>query len=137
MNAKELVDGLNQDLAHEYAAIIQYLFQAAAVKGLDRPRLRDFFLTEIQDELGHAQFLADKIVALGGTPTVTPAAISQVTDPKGMIEADLAAERDTIRRYAQRAMQAEQFGDIALKVQLENFIADETRHAEELQKLLA
>jgi bacterioferritin len=39
--------------------------------------------------------------------------------------------------YDQRIRQAEAFGDIGLKVDLENQVADETRHKEELERILA
>jgi len=49
----------------------------------------------------------------------------------------LAAERQAITDYAERAEQAEDFGDEGLETELENIIAEETRHAEEFEKLLA
>ena len=61
MDKETLIQGLNQDLAHEYQAIIQYVTYAATVSGIHRGELKEFFLAEIQDELRHAQFLADKI----------------------------------------------------------------------------
>ena len=68
-----LIDGMNQDLSAEYQAVVMYRTYAALVSGPSRPELRAFFEGEIPDELGHAAFLADKVVALGGTPTTTPA----------------------------------------------------------------
>jgi bacterioferritin (cytochrome b1) len=62
---QQLLAGLNEDLAHEYAAVILYRTYASAVTGPFRQELRTFFSNEIPDELGHAQLLADKIVALG------------------------------------------------------------------------
>lgn len=43
----------------------------------------------------------------------------------------------TQRQYSLRLGQAEVCGDIGLKVNLENQIADETRHKEELERILA
>src|SRR4026209_2308651 len=63
---KALLDGLNQDLAGEYQALMMYVHYSAKVTGPYRRELRAMFQAEIADELGHAQFLADKIVALGG-----------------------------------------------------------------------
>ncbi|MFZ1753354.1 MAG: ferritin-like domain-containing protein, partial [Caldilineaceae bacterium] len=72
MNKQMLIDNLNEDLAGELGAIIQYLTYAAKATGPYRPQLSQFFLTEVADEQLHAQFLANKIVALGGEPTTTP-----------------------------------------------------------------
>ena len=133
----ELIDGLNHDLADEYQAIIMYQTFAAMVKGPYRKDLSEFFRGEITDELGHAAFLADKIVALGGRPTTRPSEVPVVEDAHGMLEAVLQAERKAIDEYKKRAEQADQFGDIGLKVTLEEQITDETQHFEEVQKMLA
>jgi ferritin len=68
----KLIAKLNEDLAGEFGAIIQYLTYAAKVTGPYRPQLAQFFLAEVADEQLHAQFLANKIVALGGEPTTVP-----------------------------------------------------------------
>ena len=68
MEKKALIENLNEDLAGELSAIIQYLTYAAKVSGPYRPQLSQFLLTEVADEQIHAQFLANKIVALGGEP---------------------------------------------------------------------
>ena len=69
MSKNQLIEALNQDLAGEFAAIIQYITYAAKASGPYRPQLSQFFLSEVADEQMHAQFLANKIVALGGEPT--------------------------------------------------------------------
>ena len=68
-STERLIELLNEDLRHEYSAIIQYLTYAARVTGPYRPQLKAFFEAEIADETMHAQFLASKVVALGGVPT--------------------------------------------------------------------
>lgn len=135
-DTKTLIDGLNVDLAHEYAAVITYRTYASAVTGPFRQELRAFFASEIPDELGHAQLLADKIVALGGQPTVDAAPVTFTDDPRRMLETAYADEVATIERYAQRRKQAEQVGEIGLAVELDTLIADETRHRDELRLML-
>lgn len=135
-DTKMLIDGLNVDLAHEYAAVITYRTYASAVTGPFRQELRAFFASEIPDELGHAQLLADKIVALGGQPTVDAAPVTFTDDPRRMLETAYADEVATIERYAQRRKQAEQVGEIGLAVELDTLIADETRHRDELRLML-
>src|SRR5690554_6733539 len=104
---QQLIDGLNEDLANEYAASIMYTYYAAVVTGLYRQTLKPFFESEIADEQGHALYLAEKIRTLGGTPTTTPAKVAQLTDVKEMLEAAHQAEKDTIARYETRKKQAE------------------------------
>ncbi len=117
MDKKKLIDSLNGDLAGELGAIAQYITYAAKATGPFRPQLAQFFLDEVADEQGHAQFLANKIVALGG-------------------EAILEAELQAVKDYTQRAKEAEEFGDKGLAVQLEDMVRDESGHAEETERIL-
>ncbi|WP_027963857.1 ferritin-like domain-containing protein [Halalkalibacillus halophilus] len=133
---KELIDGLNEDLAHEYGAVIMYTYNAAVVSGIYRQVLKPFFKGEIQDESGHALYLSEKIKTLGGTPTTTPAKVEQLTDVKSMLEAAHKAESDTIDRYEERKKQAEALGYTELSVKLDDMIADETHHKEDIARML-
>ncbi|HLR65772.1 ferritin-like domain-containing protein [Virgibacillus alimentarius] len=133
---QELIDGLNVDLAHEYGAAIQYTYSAAVVSGLYRPALKPFFESEISEELGHALYLSEKISALGGTPTTKAAEVEQPTDVKDLLEATLKAETDTIERYKKRKQQADALGYTELGVKLEDLIADETNHKQEVERIL-
>jgi bacterioferritin len=131
-----LVDGLNEDLAHEYQAIVMYNSFAAMVSGIHRPMLKGFFEAELPEELQHAQFLADKVTALGGTPATAPAPLSLPASAEAMLRMVLDAETETITRYVERRKQAEAFGDYGLAADLDGIISDETKHKEETEKLL-
>ena len=135
-DVSELIDGLNQDLSAEYQAVIMYRTYASLVSGPWRQELRAFFESEIPDELGHAAFLADKIVALGGTPTTAAAPVPIPRDVREMLENALQAEVDTIERYTRRIQQAEALGELAIKVQLENLVVDESTHRDEIRRIL-
>lgn len=136
MKKKTLINLLNKDLAGELSAIIQYLTYAAKATGPYRPQLSAFFLTEATDEQLHAQFLANKIVALGGEPTTQPAPVPKAADNRAMLEAVLAAEMQAGKDYTQRAKEAEEFGDKGLAVQLEDMVRDEMGHSEESERML-
>ena len=137
MTKLELIDALNEDLAHEYAAIIQYIQYSAKVSGPWRTELKTFLQAEIPDEQLHAQYLADKIAAMGGEPTTVPAPVRAVRGAEEMLQAVRDAEAGALERYTLRAQQAEAMGEIALKVQLENFIADEQTHKQEVEQILS
>lgn len=136
MDKKTLIKHLNEDLAGELSAVIQYLTYAAKVTGPYRPQLVDFFLAEIADEQGHATYLANKIVALGGEPTTEPRPVKAAKTNREMLEAVLEAENKAIKDYTQRAREAEEFGDIGLQVRLEDTVADESNHSEETERIL-
>lgn len=136
MDKQTLIDHLNEDLAGELGAIIQYLTYAAKATGPYRPQLSQFFLAEIADEQLHAQFLANKIVALGGEPTTVPRPVPAARTNREMLEAVLAAERKAAADYAERAREAEAYGDKGLVVQLEDMVRDESGHSEETERIL-
>jgi bacterioferritin len=136
MNKQNLIDNLNEDLAGELSAIIQYLTYAAKATGPYRPQLVQFFMAEVADEQLHAQFLANKIVALGGEPATQPRPVTAAHTNKEMLEAIVVAERKATADYTQRAREAESFGDKGLAVQLEDMVRDESGHAEETERIL-
>ncbi len=136
MANQKLIDNLNEDLAYEYSAMLQYLTYAATVSGPSRPELKAFFEAEIPDETAHAQYLAGKIVALGGEPTTTPKPVPKATSAKQMLEAILKAETDAHNRYARRASEAEELGMKGLQVQLEDMARDESEHRDETMRIL-
>lgn len=136
MDKQTLIDHLNQDLAGELAAVAQYTVYAAKANGPYRPQLTQFFLAEVADELGHAQFLANKIVALGGEPTTVARSVPPASNNREMVEAILAAEQQAIADYTARAKEAESLGEKGLAVRLEDMVADESGHAEETARIL-
>jgi bacterioferritin len=133
---QELIDGLNIDLAAEYQAVVMYRTYASLVSGPYRPELKAFFEGEIPDELAHAALLADKVVALGGTPVTRVPDVPTPKDNRAMLENALAAEIDTIARYTTRIAQAEAAGEISIKVQLEDLIVDESTHRDDIRRML-
>lgn len=136
MDKQTLIKNLNEDLAGELGAIIQYITYAAKATGPFRPQLSQFFLAEVADEQLHAQFLANKIVALGGEPTTTPRPVPPAKTNREMLEAVLAAETQAKKDYTQRAEEADAYGDKGLVVQLEDMVRDESGHSEETERML-
>lgn len=136
MDKKQMIERLNEDYAGELGAIIQYLTYAAKVTGPYRPQLATFFLAEVADEQLHAQFLANKIVAMGGDPTTVPRPVPAAKTNREMLEAVLTAERRATKDYTQRAREADDLGEKGLAVQLEDMVRDESGHSEETERIL-
>ena len=136
MDKQTLINHLNDDLAGELGAIIQYITYAAKTTGPFRPQLSQFFLQEVADEQLHAQYLANKIVALGGEPATQPRPVPAARSNREMLEAVLAAERQATNDYTRRAKEAEEYGDKGLMVQLEDMVRDESGHSEETERIL-
>ena len=136
VNKEQLIELLNGDLSREYQAIITYIQYAASVTGPYRTELKNFFLSEVPDETMHAQYLADKVAALGGVPSVTPEAVPQETKVKKMLENIVEAERTARNNYSIRAKQADELGEVGLANHLEDMADDESNHLDETLKIL-
>jgi len=80
-------------------------------------------------------FLADKIAARGGQVTIQPGMPKKVRSAKEMLEENAAAERSVVASYTERIKEAEAFGGKGLVIRLEDILAEETDHAEELERL--
>ena len=131
----ELINGLNNDLNCELEAVLRYLYHASSATGLLGHELREELSSDIQGELNHAVFLADKITALGGQVKIKPTMPKQVRTAKEMMAIDVEEERRVIANYSKRIEQAEAFGDKGLVIRLEDMLAEETDHAESLERL--
>ena len=136
MSKEQLIEGLNEDLAAEWGTIIRYNYQAAKCFGLLGAELREMFSEEMEDELGHARFLTDVIVDLGGEPTTTPKEFPKPDGVKDMLELDLEMELQDVENYMAHATQADELGLVELKLKLEEMAADEAGHARELRRLI-
>jgi bacterioferritin len=136
MSKEELIKGLNEDLAAEWGTVIRYTYQAGKSFGVLGIELREMFAEEVQDELGHASYLTDVIIDLGGEPTTTPVEFDKPDDLKSMIEVDLEMEKQDVENYKKHAQMAEELGLIELQLHLEDMAADEAGHARDLRRIL-
>jgi bacterioferritin len=136
MASKELVEHLNRALSLELASVVQYMQHSFLVTGMEREVYRSYFRKQSEESQEHATTLGDKIVALGGVPTVEPAMIRQSTDLAEMLRQDLALEREAMEVYM-AAWEAcgEEKENRPVRFQLEERIYQEQLHIDELEKL--
>jgi len=132
----ELIEGLNEQLNREIETFLRYMLQAASIRGAQHERLRQFYLEEVSDEVGHAQYLASQIVLLGGVPRLAPNLTPPPSDVRAMLERDAEAESADVKRYVRLAALADQAGLIALKLKMEAQAGDEDEHGQEMRRLL-
>src|SRR3569623_1364705 len=133
---EQLVEGLQQDLAREYKAIIQYVIFS---QKLDTARFQNIageLEKHAHEELDHALAIARQIDYYGAYPTHTPAAVEVSEENEAMLWADLRAEDDTIENYRQRIRQAEELGEFALAEVLQELIKQEQDHQIDLASAL-
>ena len=132
-----LIEGLNEALNREIATIFRYMLQGSIIRGRQNQSVRQMYREEVTDEIGHAQYLADKIVMLGGVPVLHPDLTPPPADVERMIDNDLAKEELDVAHYKKLAELVDQRGDIELKMKMEEQAADESHHADELRRLKA
>jgi bacterioferritin len=133
---EEIIQGLNDDLAREYKAIIQYVVFSATLKGPEYGDIASQLKIHASQELSHALELARQIDYLGGDPTIIGKDAESSEDSKTMLEIDLRAEQDTIFNYRKRIRQAEMAGEFALSEKLRQIIAEEQDHEIDLKDAL-
>jgi len=100
---ESIINGLNQDLAREYKAIIQYVVFSSTLKGAEYGNIAEQLEKHASDELEHALKVAKQIDYLGGTPTMKGEEAKSSENPNEMMEIDLHAEQETIRNYGKES----------------------------------
>jgi bacterioferritin len=135
-NKEEIIKGLNEDLAREYKAIIQYVVFSSTLKGAEYGDIAEQLKEHASQELAHALEVARQIDYLGGDPTVKSKEVEYSDDSKTMLEIDLRAEQETIKNYRDRIRQAESSGEFALSEALRDIIRQEQDHEIDLRDAL-
>ena len=133
---EEIIKGLNEDLAREYKAIIQYVVFSSTLKGAEYGDIAQQLKEHASQELAHALEVAKQIDYLGGDPTVKGEDAEYSQDSKTMLEIDLRQEQDTIKNYRERIRQAERAGEFALSETLRGIIVQEQDHEIDLKDAL-
>ncbi|MRN69493.1 MAG: ferritin-like domain-containing protein [Nitrosopumilales archaeon] len=135
-NKVEIIRGLNEDLAREYKAIIQYVVFSSTLKGAEYGDIAEQLKKHASQELAHALEVARQIDYLGGDPTVKGKEAEYSQESRKMLEIDLRAEQETIKSYRERIRQAERAGEFALSEALRDIIAEEQDHEIDLRDAL-
>src|SRR6476661_784019 len=135
-NKEGIIKGLNEDLAREYKAIIQYVVFSSTLKGAEYGDIAEQLKVHASEELAHALEVARQIDYLGGDPTVKVKDAEYSQDSKKMLEIDLKQEQETIKNYRERIRQAERSGEFALSEALRDIIVQEQDHEIDLRDAL-
>ncbi|MBS0454737.1 MAG: ferritin-like domain-containing protein [Proteobacteria bacterium] len=139
----DIVKLLNDALATELVCILRYKRHYFTANGVQSPAIADEFLVHANEESAHADMLAERIVQLGGEPDFAPshlldrshAAYDESTDLQSMVRANLVAERIAVESYRQMISLIGD-KDPTTRRMLEEILADEEEHADELKDWL-
>jgi bacterioferritin len=131
-----LIQGLNEDLAREYQAIIAYIVYSQVLKGAEYMAIASELETHAAEELQHALTIAKQIDYLGGMPVVEPQPVKVSDDAETMLRADLENEANTIRAYRERVRQCEALNEFAIAEDIREILRQEQEHLIDLATAL-
>jgi bacterioferritin len=134
---QEIIDGLNEIMSTEYTSMIQLMQHSFLMQGADRYTFAEILRDHAKDTVNHARELGDKIVSLGGVPSVQIGEIRQSTDTVEMLRQDLEQHRAAVAKIDEMVQKADERKVVALRVLLENMSFEETQFLEELEKALS
>jgi bacterioferritin len=134
---------LNDSLATEIVCVLRYRRHHFMAKGIQSKSVADEFLVHSNEEQGHADQIAERIVQLGGEPDFSPDGLvsrshSEYVEGESlvdMIKEDLVAERIAIDSYRD-IIQYLSDKDPTTRRMMEGILAVEEEHAEEMADLL-
>ncbi len=139
----DIVRLLNDALATELVCVLRYRRHHFTADGVDSPKIAEEFMVHANEELGHADRLAERIVQLGGKPNFNPKGLldrshadyDDSANLNAMIRSNLVSERVAVESYRQMI---ELIGDkdSTTRRLLEDILADEEEHADELSDWL-
>ncbi|MBI2955762.1 MAG: bacterioferritin [Acidobacteria bacterium] len=136
MGTSKIVNGLNAALEREMGNVIRYLHHSFLVRGVNRGPLVDFFRNQAKESFQHATVLGEKIVALGGHPSIEVPKMKEIghEDVTEMLHEELEIEKREVQEYTKLLKQVGD--DIALRFVLEEIIKEEQEGIEDLEKRL-
>jgi len=139
----EVLRLLNEALATEIVCILRYRRHHFMASGIHAKSIADEFLVHSNEEQGHADQIAERIVQLGGEPDFAPDGLTSRSHAEyvagnslvEMIKEDLVAERIAIDSYREM-IQYLGNQDPTTSQMLKAILAVEEKHADELADLL-
>jgi bacterioferritin len=141
---KEVIRLLNEALATELVCVLRYKRHYFMAKGINSDSVKAEFLAHANEEMGHADRLAKRIIELGGEPNFSPDGLSARSHAEyvegdtlnSMIKENLIAERIAIESYREMIVYLADH-DPTTQQMLKDILAVEEEHAEDLSSLLA
>ncbi len=135
---------LNEALATEIVCVLRYKRHYFMAQGIHADPIAQEFLTHANEEQGHADQIAGRIVQLGGSPNLSPEGLlsrshSEYVEGEtliDMIREDLVAERVAIDSYNEMIRYVGD-DDVTTRRMLETILAVEEEHANDLVSFLA
>jgi bacterioferritin len=143
LDRKAVVRLLNEALATEWVCVLRYYRHFYMASGMMADSVKAEFLEHAQQELAHANLLAERIVQLGGEPDLNPDTLTARShaeyqpghDLRDMVKENLVAERIAIDSYREMINFVGD-KDTTTKRILMQILAEEEEHADDMADLL-
>jgi bacterioferritin len=143
-NRDTVVKLLNEALATEIVCVLRYKRHYFMAQGIHADPIASEFLTHANEEQGHADQIASRIVQLGGSPNFSPEGLlarshSEYVEGTTLVDMnreELVAERVAIDSYTEMIRYVGD-NDITTRRMLETILAVEEEHADDLASFLA
>ncbi len=132
----KLTEMMNQAIAGELQAIVQYMWHHIMVKGLSSSSLMEVFEDISVEEMKHAEKIAERLFYFDVNPTTKPNPIAVGGDATQMLKADVKAEEEAIALYKDIIKQAASEGDDTTRLLFEEILTEEERHHDTFTTLL-
>lgn len=136
MDNSKIVDALNKMLAQEHACAIRYATHAQIVSGPYAETVAARLKEISGDEVLHAEKLRERIVALGGIPTmnVSTEDLKSASNLNQILEVNIGEEKSAIQSYS-KILETIPGSNAILFLTIQEIIRDEQEHLEELENL--
>lgn len=140
---KTVLKLLNEALATEIVCVLRYRRHHFMARGINAKNIADEFLVHSNEEQGHADQLATRIVQLGGEPDFSPDSLTKRSHAEyiageslvDMIRENLVAERIAIDSYREFIQYLGDQDSTTSQI-LKSILAVEEQHADELADLI-
>ena len=132
----KLTEMMNQAIAAELQAIVQYMWHHVMVKGMHSESLSGVFEKVSMDEMKHAEKIAERLFYFDVNPTTKPTPIATGGTPEQMLKADVKAEEEAITLYKEIIKQAAAEGDETTRLLFEEILSQEESHHDTFTTLL-
>ena len=140
---ERVIEVLNEALATELVCVLRYKRHYFTASGIHSQAAANEFLQHATEEQGHADQIATRIVQLQGSPNFDPDGLTSRSHAEydaseklsDMLREDLVAERIAIDSYSE-IIQWLGNGDVTTRRMLEDILAVEEEHADDLLNLM-
>ncbi|HET7322731.1 MAG TPA: ferritin-like domain-containing protein [Halococcus sp.] len=139
---EQVLDVLAQARNDEFETVINYQTDAIALAGIAAEEVAESLRADVQEELGHAEEIGERIVQLGGQPkgsfdmemgqeSLQPP--EDPTDTPAVIEGVIEAEKGAVETYRELIEIAEEADDPVTEDLATELLADEEEHLTEFE----